>query len=149
MIDRFEKFSLAISEIHRCIVGISSSEMKKHGLSGTQARYLIIMNRLRQGITSARLAILCSRNKAEVSRAIAALEKIGLAEREDNPKNYRTLIQLTDKGREVAEKITARAKLAVESVGGFMSTDERERFYDTLELLATNLIKIEKNGLPD
>ena len=149
MIDRFERFSLAISEIHRCLVGISSTEMKKHGLSGAQARYLIIMNRLRLGITAARLATLCQRNKAEVSRAIASLEKKGLAEKENNPKNYRTLIRLTDKGREIAENISERAKKAVENVGGFMTTEERESFYDTLDLLAANLVKIDKDGLPD
>ena len=149
MIERFERFSLAISEIHRCIVRISSEEMQKHGLSGVQARYLILMNRLHLGITAARLASLCSRNKAEVSRAVAALERSGLAKRELHSTNYRTLIRLTDKGREVAADISERVKLAVETVGGFMSEDERERFYDTLDLIAANLTKIDKNGLPN
>ena len=48
--------------------------MAKFDLKGTYAVYLSAMYRNPEGITAAKLAELCCRDKADVSRAVAALE---------------------------------------------------------------------------
>ena len=149
MIERFAKFSFVISEIHRHILKISSDEMRKHGLSGTQARYLIIMHRHKAGITATRLGVLCDRNKADVSRAISLLEKKEMIERESPTSNYRVKLRLTEKGKETARIIRERAELAVRLVGGSISDEHREIIYDSLALIAEKLETISKNGLPE
>ncbi len=149
MLERFEKFSFVIAEIQRYITKISSDEMKKHGLSGTHARYLIIMNKQSSGITASRLGVLCNRNKAEVSRVIADLQSKGLIERESQSANYRVKLCLTHKGTETAKSIQERVNLAVAQAGTGLSEKHRRILYDALYLIAENLEAISKNGLSE
>ena len=41
LVNRYERFTGIISEIHRHLIKISSDEMKKYGLHGTSARILL------------------------------------------------------------------------------------------------------------
>ena len=52
MLNRFERFSLAISEIYRYWHKIAADEMEKYGLKGPYAVYLTAMYRYKDGITS-------------------------------------------------------------------------------------------------
>ena len=82
MIDRFARFSLAISEIDRCWHKLAAEEMAKHDLNIAHAFYLTTLIQYPQGITAAKLSELCCKNKADVSRMISILEKKGLVRRE-------------------------------------------------------------------
>jgi truncated hemoglobin YjbI len=63
--------------------------------------------------------------------------------------NYRARLYLTELGREAAEHVAERAKLAVDLAGGFMTEDSRQSFYDALEKIASNLQSISEGGLPE
>lgn len=149
MISRFERFSSAISEISRYWHKIAADEMTKYGLKGPHAVYLITMYRYSDGITSAQLCELCRRDKSDVSRAISVMEEKGLIKREGVNQNlYRALLKLTDEGRTAAEHICERARIAVETAGTGISDEHRIIFYETLELIASNLQTISEEGLP-
>ena len=145
MIGRFEKFSLAISEINRYWHKIASDEMEKYGLKGPYAIYLVVMHRYPQGITSARLCEICDRNKADVSRAVSDMEKKGLVRREGAA--YRAMLILTEEGICAARQVVERASRAVEEGGKGLSDERRLIFYETLDLIASNLREITKEGL--
>ena len=148
MIDRFERFSFAISEISRYWHKLAADVMEPHGLKGPSAVYFTTIYQYPDGITSAKLAEICRRDKADVSRTLAAMEKLGMIERESNNQNrYRALVKLTDKGRELTEHINDRAKQAVEFGGQDMSDKEREIFYNGLETIANNLQTLSKEGI--
>lgn len=85
MVERFEKFSLAISEIFRCWHKIAAEEMEKRGLKGIHSIYLTTMLRFPEGLTAAKLAELCGRDKAEVSRSVSSMEKMGLLQKKRQP----------------------------------------------------------------
>ena len=146
MIERFEKFSLAISGINRYWHKIASDEMEQYGLKGPYAVYLVVMHRYPQGITAARLCEICDRNKADVSRAISDMEKKGLVYREGA--SYRALLLLTEEGIRAASHVAERATKAVEEGGKGLSEERRIVFYETLDLIASNLREITKEGLP-
>ena len=146
MIGRFEKFSLAISEINRYWHKIASDEMEKYGLKGPYAIYLVVMHRYPQGISAARLCEICDRNKADVSRAISDMEKKGLVRKEGA--NYRAMLILTDDGQQAAEHVVKRASKAVVEGGKGISEERRLIFYETLDQIAANLREITKDGLP-
>ncbi|MBQ2764815.1 MAG: MarR family transcriptional regulator [Firmicutes bacterium] len=146
MIERFEKFSLAISEINRYWHKIASDEMEQYGLKGPYAVYLVVMHRYPQGITAARLCEICDRNKADVSRAISDMEKKGLVYREGA--SYRAKLLLTEEGSRAASHVAERATKAVEEGGKGLSEERRIVFYETLDLVASNLREITKEGLP-
>lgn len=150
MIDRFERFSYAISEISRCWHRIAGEEMGKYGLKGPYALYFTTLYRYPQGITAAQLCNLCGRDKADVSRAIKLLEEIALVEKENITTNaYRALIRLTKQGKLVAEQINKKAEAAVEHASKGLTPEKRAVFYEVLELITANLQILSKDGLPN
>ncbi len=147
MIRRFEKFTYAITSIHRYLQKIMADEMSVYGLKGAHAYYLITLLRHPQEMTAARLCELCDRDKADVSRSVMLLEKQELVMREgSNP--YRALIKLTTKGQAAAESLLQKAGTAVECGGKGLSVEKRAIFYEALDLIAANLSTLSKEGLP-
>lgn len=150
MIDRFEKFTFVIDEISNYWNKIASDEMKKYELKGPYALYLTTLYNHPEGITATRLCEICHKDKSEVSRAVSCMIGKGIVERvEVNNNAYRALLKLTETGKVSAEHIRSRANLAVELGGMGMSDEQRSIFYDSLDLIASNLRKISKEGLPE
>ena len=79
-------------------------------------------------------------DRSLISREIAALKKGGYVESEDTGKkrSYNTRITLTEKGRELAEKITAEAMHIQSAVDEGITNGELVAFYETLEKLYAN-----------
>ncbi len=149
MISRFEKFTFSISVLHRYIQMIAADEMEKYGLKGTYAFYLTAMARYADGLTAAQLGQICGKDKAAVSRAVAEMVESGLISRESVGGGlYRAKLTLTNKGREAATIVSRRADVAVEEASRGMTEENRKVLYDTLDLIATNLQAITKEGLP-
>ncbi len=148
MISRFERFSFAIFEISRCWHKIAADEMSKYSLKGPHAIYLIAMNRHPDGLTSGQITEICGRDKADVSRAMSAMEERGLVEKDSSNNRYRARLKLTEAGKKAALHICGRAAIAVEMAGKGMTNDQRSVFYETLELIAANLRELSEDGIP-
>ena len=149
MLNRFARFSLAISEIDRCWHKLAAEAMVEYDLNSPHAVYLTTLYNFPEGITAAKLGELCCKNKADVSRMIGILEKKGLVRKETVGDNlYRAKLLLTDEGKHAAEYVQERAALAVELAGSGMTDEERKVFYRCLELITTNLQTLSKEGLP-
>lgn len=148
MVERFERFTYAITELNRYWHKIAADEMSKYGLKGPFAHYILTLYRFPDGVTSVKLGELCDKNKADVSRAVVALEKKGLAVREDNNGSfYRARIKLTAEGKTAAEHVQSLAAKAVEAGGKGLTPERREIFYEALEHIAANLKSISEQGL--
>lgn len=148
MLNRFARFSLAISEIDRCWHKLAAEEMAKYELNTPHAVYLTTLYNFEGGITAAKLGELCGKNKADVSRMVGILEKKGFVRKEAVGGNlYRARILLTEEGKQAAEHVQSRAALAVELAGAGMTQEEREIFYRCLEKIAVNLQAISRDGL--
>lgn len=145
MIDRFEKFSYFISEISHHWHKIANDVMNEYGLKGPHSVYFTTMYRCPDGITATKLGEICSRDKADVSRAVSLMEKKGLLIKEGT--NYRALLKLTKEGKAIAEQIKARAEAAVEQGGKGLTDEQRDRFYEAIEVICCNLQKLSKEGL--
>ena len=149
MINRFERFSFAISEISRYWHKLTSEEMEKYGLKGTHSVYLLTMFRFPDGITAPRLCELCGKDKSDVSRMMSIMEKKGLVKKEGIHQNlYRGVLKLTEAGKQAAEHVRKRAILAVELAGKDLTDEKREIFYDALESIVLNLRLLSKEGIP-
>ena len=150
MVDRFEKFSFAISEISRYWHKIAADEMEKYGLKGPHAQCLLSLSRYPEGLIATQLCDLCEKDKAAISRTVAELEEADLVQRlEHNGTRYRAALVLTERGREAAAAVSERAKLAVELAGNGLTDADREVFYRVLTLISENLHEICKEGLKD
>lgn len=150
VLSRYEQFSFLISVIYRHIQKIERDEMIKRGFKGSFAQYLAAVGRFPDGVTSAQLCEMCDKDKAAVSRAVTEMEAHGLIRREaDGETLYRARLMLTAEGREMADYVAERARLAVREAGKGMSEDDRRVFYTVLDLIASNLQWISKTGLPE
>ena len=106
------------------------------------------MYRFPEGITSIKLAELCSRDKSDVSRAISLLEKKGLVIKQAVNENfYRAALILTEEGRKIAEAINEKVQLAVQLGGNGLTDSQREIFYNALELISSNLEALSEKGI--
>ena len=150
MLERFAKFSFSIAEIDRCWHKLAAEEMAKYDLNSPHAVYLnTLYDAGNEGITAAQLGELCGKNKADVSRMVAILEKRGLVTKEAVGGNrYRAKLLLSQEGRNAAQQVRKRAALAVELAGTGMTDEDREIFYRCLEQITENLQTLCKNGLP-
>lgn len=149
MIDRFERFSFAVAAMSRYIQKIETDELEKMGLKGSYALYLIILSRYPQGLTATELCEQCEKDKAAVSRAVAAMEKQGLITRNsDSHSPYRAPISLTPAGKAAADHVRQKAIVAVSHAGTGVSDEDRAIMYATLEKIAANLQLISKEGIP-
>lgn len=149
MVERFERFSLAISEISRHWHKITADEMDKYGLKGPHSVYLLAMNRYPDGITAPQLCEYCSKDKSDVSRMMSIMEQKGLVIKEGKHQNlYGGVFKLTEQGKLAAEHVRQRASLAVEIAGSDLTEENRKIFYETLEHIAGKMRDISKEGLP-
>ena len=148
MVQRYGRFSAAVSGIAYCIQKIETEEMAKHGLTGTFAQYLAALVNSEKGLTVSGLSKACMKDKAAVSRAVAQLEAKGLVSRNSvGASLYRVPVTLTDKGREIAGYVAKRAADIVEIAG--VGEEEREKFYSALDTIAANLTRMCEDGLPE
>ena len=150
MVARFERFSFAILEVYRHWHKIAAEEMGAYGLKGAHATYLLAISRHEEGITASRLCELCGKDKSDVSRMVAIMEKKGLVRKESvHQKGYGGRLKLTQSGEAAAEQVRRRAALAVELAGKDLTEEKRQIFYEVLEQIAANLRVISKEGLPE
>ena len=150
MIERFERFSFAVSEISYHWHKLSADEMKKYGLKSTHSVYLLTLLKHPDGLTSPQLCELCGKDKSDVSRMMAILEEKGYVKKEGIYQNlYKGVFKLTDEGVRVAESVQLRAALAVEYAGKDMTEEERVIFYTAFESIANNLKTLNKEGIPE
>lgn len=150
MLDRFERFSFAISEISRCWRKLASEEMLKYGLKSPHATYLTTIYKYPQGITVPQLCEVCGKDKSDASRMLAILEKKGLVEKQSvDGSMYRGLLVLTDEGKTAAEHVCKRASLAVDMAGKDLTDETRAIFYKALESIVSNLRELSRKGIPE
>ena len=148
MIDRFEKFSLSIAEISRCWHKIAADELSKYDLKSSHVTYLLTLARFPEGLTAPKLAELCDRDKADVSRMLSILENKKLVTKDGIGSNrYRGCLRLTPEGQAVAKELSRRAELAVEQAGEGLTEENRAIFYESLETITKNLRRICQEGL--
>ena len=149
MIQRFERFLQSISEIEYSWHKIASDELADFNLKGSYAAYLTTLYQYPEGISSGKLGELCRRDKSDVSRAVSELEKRGLVRREGIGSGlYRAKLILTESGRQVSEAVREKASRAVILAGSGLTDEQRIQFQDALDLIAENLVRLSKEGLP-
>ena len=142
MVDRFERFSVAIAEISRYWHKIASKEMERRGLRGVHSIYLTALYRHPEGLTAGQLCELCGRDKADASRMLSIMEKRGMVRKEGGHRNlYGGKLKLTDEGVAAAEFVCRRASLAVELAGSAL--DESAR--DSVRIAGTDRVQPARN----
>lgn len=150
MRSKYEQFAGSVLCLSRCIQKIQRTEMAKYGLKGAHAQFLIAMGRYPEGITVAQLSHISDKDKAAVSRAVTELEREGLVVRHCHGGNaYRAPLCLTEAGTQAAQQVDVLARRAVEQAGCGLTDEKRQFFYEAMDLIASNLMRISRDGLEE
>jgi DNA-binding MarR family transcriptional regulator len=147
MLSRFERFSYSLLSIYKSWSKLTGDVMENYGLKGTYAIYLLSIADHSDGITAAQLSELCSRDKADVSRAVTDMEQKGFIIKIGN--RYRAKLVLTDEGQELVKQLESHANLAVNLAGAELSEEQRQCLYLCLEVIADKLQVLDSEGLPN
>ena len=141
---RFEKFTLLIDGIHKSINKIKFDTAPYLGVKSVHVFWIYELAQHPSGLTAAEIATVSMVDRSLVSREINALEKSGYVEREETvgKRSYNARISLTDKGRELAERITKEAVDVQSMVNTGITDEELEGFYSTLEKLYSNFAAV-------
>lgn len=142
--DRFERFSVAMMEIYKYWHQIAGRELSRFGLKGPHAIYLVTLKSHPEGLSMPQICSMLGKDKADVSRMMAILEKGAFVLKEGR---YRARFVLTEKGLDVATQVYRKAQEAVKKAGSDLDEDQRENFYDTLDGIIRHLKEMNKEGI--
>ncbi len=150
MLERFERFSFAISQINKHWHKLSAEEMERYGLKGPHCVYLLVLSHHPDGLTAPQLCELCGKDKADVSRMMRILEQKGLVYKDGGHQNgYGGVFILTRQGSAATEHVRQRASQAVEYAGAGLTQQQRAIFYDALGSIVAKLAELSKDGIPE
>ena len=139
MQERFNTFTVLIAKLGRIIRRIKTEEMQEFNLKSTHVSCLFHLH-LHGALTSKQLAEVCDEDKAAVSRSLEYLEKNGyIFTVKDATKRYKCPIELTDKGREVALRISEKIEGYLSIANQGISEEDRIVMYKTLLTISENL----------
>lgn len=147
---RFEKFTLLIDGIHKSINKIKIDTAPYLGVKSVHVFWIYQLALHPDGLTPAEIASVSMVDRSLISREIAALKKSGYVVCEDtgNKRNYNSRITLSDKGRELSDKIKELVINVQSQVDVGITNEELISFYNTLEKLYSNFASLtsgEKN----
>ena len=140
---RFTPFVLLIERISKNIKRIADKEMEPYGLRSAHVMCMLQLSKTENGLSSSSLADVCGVDKAFISRITNELLEKGYIKKEEIPsKKYKIHFYLTDKGREINQKMTEIVSNYVHSVNKNVPSHEIEGFYEVLNAFDTEISQI-------
>lgn len=144
MKERFETFTVLINRISRNIRKIKNQEMAEYNLRAVHISCLYYLY-LFDSLTATELCEKCEEDKATISRAVDYLEKNDYLICESKSiKRYKSPICLTEKGKEVGEKIAKKIDGVLAQISGGLTEEERIAFYKSLNIISNSLEEVSK-----
>ncbi len=146
--DRFETFSLTISDIWRSMQKIKAQAMKPLGLKSSHFMCLFFLQHENGPLTAAEISELSSLDKGSVSRSIADLIKAGYVSCTEpiDKRKYRAELRLTESGQQLSEKMNGIVDEIILNAGSGLTDENRKILYESLLLVASNLREYAKNN---
>lgn len=146
--ERFEDFSSLISSIHGSIQKLKTRYTAQLGLKAVHVFWIYLLRAHPEGMSAAELASAGQSNRSLVSREIDDLFKKGIVYTQDggDKRRYGWKLMLTDKGRELADIISAAVADIQDTVSRNIPREDLESFYRVLKTLATGFCELEKDN---
>ena len=139
MKERFHTFTVLIAKISRNIKKIKNQEMAEYGLRSVHVTCLYYLY-AEEALTATDLCERCEEDKATISRGLDFLEENGYITCDSKlTKRYKSHLNLTEKGREVAKKITDKINCVLDEICIDLTTEERSEFYRSLAIISDSL----------
>ncbi|MCH5304765.1 MAG: transcriptional regulator [Ruminococcus sp.] len=139
MKDRFEAFTVLIAKISRNIRKIKNQEMAAYNLRSSHISCLYYLYSF-NGLTATDLCERCEEDKATISRSLGYLENNGYITCDSkSAKRYKSLLTLTEKGKEVGKKIADKIDSVFGEISMGLTEEERISLYRSLSIISGRL----------
>ena len=135
---RFEKFSLLIDGIHKCINKLKVDRVPELGIKSVHVFWIYQLKDHPEGLTASRIAAVSMIDRSLVSREIEALREAGYVTMKSSGRRY----ALTERGAELADRITDIVLEVQKEVDCGITEGELISFYATLEKLHNNFVSV-------
>ena len=136
MNQRFENFTYRVIKLYKLVQKIKLTEMKEFDLKGIHVMCIYYLS-VNGKMTASELIKLTLEDKAAISRALKLLAEKKLVTYASD--GYNSPVELTQRGISVAEAIEDKAQKAVNAAGGSLTNEQRDNFYECLEIVSTRL----------
>lgn len=147
---RFGKFILTVEGIHKSVQKIKLTEGPRFGMKGVHLLWMYELLMCPEGIAASELAERSNINRSLVSRELETLKKNGYITTASSGRGgYNAKIILTDKGKEVAERIGQTALEFQHRVDEDITAEELISFYATLDKIHNSLSQIASEDVSD
>ena len=135
--ERFEEFSSLISGIHGNIQKLKARYTAQLGLKSVHVFWLYLLRAHPEGLSASQLAEAGGSNRSLVSRELDELFQQGILYTKDtgDKRRYGWKLRLTDKGKELANVISAVVMDIQNTVSHDIAEKDLETFYRTLRML--------------
>lgn len=144
MNERFETFTVLIAKISRNIRKIKNKEMAEYNLRSAHVSCLYYLYKAEK-LTATELCDKCEEDKATISRTLDYLENNGYLTCDSKTvKRYKSPLVLTEKGKEIGEKIATKIDLVLDEISGGLTEEERKDFYRYLLIISNSLENVAK-----
>lgn len=142
--ERFEDFATLIGGIYGNIRRIKSAYTRQLGLKEVHIFWLYLLREHPGGLSASELAAAGKSDRSLVSREIDSLMEQGIiCTREGSGRRrYGWKLELTDKGKALAERISQVAMEVQDTVSRDIDRRELENFYKTLNTLYKNFERL-------
>ena len=150
--ERFEDFSSLISSVHGNIQKLKARYNTQLGLKPVHVFWIYLLRTHPEGMSASELAAAAQSNRSLVSRNINELFDKGIVFTQENSskRRYGWKLMLTDKGRHLADIISAIAADIQQTVSRDISEEDLITFYRTLKILASSFDKLnQSNSIPE
>ena len=142
--ERYEEFSSLISGIHGNMQKLKARYTAQIGLKAVHIFWLYLLRMHPEGMTASELAVAGQSNRSLVSREIDELFDKGIVFTKDSgdKRRYGWKLFLTDKGKQLADVISAVASDVQNAVSQKIPEEDLVVFYRTLKTLSSGFDKL-------
>lgn len=146
--ERFEEFSSLISGIYGSIQKLKARYTAQLGLKVVHVFWIYLLREHPEGMSASELAAAGQSDRSLVSREIDDLFEKGIIFTRDGSgkRRYGWKLELTDKGRELADVISAVAAEVQDTVSRGIPEEDLVTFYRTLRTLAGGFDGLNRNN---
>ena len=145
--ERFEEFVRLVSSLEKEITRIRAAECERLGLRGADLMCLYRLGNASAPMTAAELAKVSGLTRGAVSRTVASLSELGLAEvreGEGAARRYRAGVVLTPRGHEVMDGVNAAVSRVMGCVDSALDEGARATLYASLASVLERLREIDR-----
>ena len=139
MEERFQEFTVLVSNLNRCIYRLKTEEMAEHNLKSSHLSCIYYIYKY-GSLTAKQLCELCREDKANISRALKYLEENSyLTVNTKSNKKFQRYIELTYTGYKIGKDISLRVNEILNYVNQGLSPEHLKIMYQGLNIINDRL----------